>query len=1391
MLSQSQTFDDPRCLKVVVVPVGDNSHYDAQFAAISAVRSLQLYDLPRANFNRPPNAQFFKSLNITNNSGNLLLDYLRYDRVPGGQGDLDDFQSSRRILMIVGVVNYPEIANSVDKVEEDMEYFARRHPHTVLKRILVFNYSFEPVEGALPLAPSPLASDPQSLVVLPPDGACEGGSMVEVHLQEVLTDAIMRVLLTLEAQMVLCNEAKAKNISPPNMQFATIYDDIDDASAAAGTKDAKAKKQQQLLAIKKKPGGRIRKWMGDLCMQACSPLDALEHYTNAIADCRALGDSMWLASALEGYVASIVLLQKLGLNPDEHIGKELKLITSNVLLMENPSGEPAMLSDSAKVLHLLEERANEALTIYSRNVVHCVLEVELTLRLARLHESDSSLEREQRVMHYVLRAAAVPGLNPQQQTECTLEGALICRRLGMKRKYAFLLYVAALMTAESDNMVAAHSLVSRACAEYGVRRQRSARSAYQQVSMQGTPSSSESKDARDPDNGDVRVVRPSTSWVSIRRVMFAHAAYISREVGDSISAARNASALLRLMAELASRHKKKCDIMGVSPEEVAGCEGAFRSADASGACDEASVSSSSSSALATPMVLAAMQAQQTAGAANPSFLARIVASEGTAAGGVFSSTVQSTVEEPVAAGKAEPHFSEVVGRFISVPKISNIFKGLRRKRATARGKKAVAADGAAKRRGTKKQKKATRASLGSSVAAAEQPAASAALREVASVLLQSKDYVPAHEQEHAMDMLISMSSELPAACPVALPVQLEYLKPLQMSPSTRPRKASAEVQRIFQSGPDLSKSGAEKAASSAFFYDPFAEQRAREKQSKSDGEVAWSAGSLAQVAAAFSNPLSVPLELQVRACLEGARHMSFSRNVVVPAHARAMEVELDVLPEDAGALTLTGLVIFVNNAAHRIAVDTNGYPVRGKLEISTSYKFLDRKQKLSGAKRASSGVKACVTVVAACPIISLSPCWLDSAHDGRGISEVGARRLVLHDGERRLESLCLHRQAPEEGRARPQSCADLRVSVHETLAGAPALKAYPLLAFSRDAPAEGGGGRPLAAKAVDLQAVRSGGATMAPAADCAAAVCSNGSVFIDVAFSYKAGLQSIMIEVEIIPAVDASGGAIYCRRMCLHVDIELRPSVVLSLGHIYGPAGRSLAGDMAMLSAAGGCDTRLLCHTQPVLQVHNRSSESMLVGPDAALVLSSAKGAGSCCTVGGLATTSVVAAREPAPDLSSYTWAFTDANRKTRSGVVSLAPAQEQLHAAGIAISLAPAAPRAVSAGVPCLLTTEVSSTRQPSPGGDVFEAFVTVFVAKSISCSAGAAAAVSPAEPGIDYLLLGKSRARCSVCCGGAFAASVSVLFLAAGEYRAYAVATQVGAQVAYTHVPLIFTVK
>lgn len=167
--------------------------------------------------------------------------------------------------------------------------------------------------------------------------------MIDVHLQEVMCNAAVKLILSLERQMDFAEDCRVKNIMPNGLALFTPYDDVDEiaqlnssaknngvgvgrggagggAGATGGTAagllsglraaNPASLKPQQLY--KKKPSGRIRKWMGDLCLQVCSPIDAIEQFIPAIIDCRALGDSLWLAGALDGYATAVLLLLQHG-----------------------------------------------------------------------------------------------------------------------------------------------------------------------------------------------------------------------------------------------------------------------------------------------------------------------------------------------------------------------------------------------------------------------------------------------------------------------------------------------------------------------------------------------------------------------------------------------------------------------------------------------------------------------------------------------------------------------------------------------------------------------------------------------------------------------------------------------------------------------------------------------------------------------------------------------------------------------------------------------------------------------------------------------------------------------------------------------------------------------
>ena len=88
---KTSTFDDSRAIRVLVVPIGENSLFDFHFHTISQLREVPLSELSKPSQWNPEVNNGFRHFEWYNR-GSILFEYLRYDRVPNGPGDLDDFQ---------------------------------------------------------------------------------------------------------------------------------------------------------------------------------------------------------------------------------------------------------------------------------------------------------------------------------------------------------------------------------------------------------------------------------------------------------------------------------------------------------------------------------------------------------------------------------------------------------------------------------------------------------------------------------------------------------------------------------------------------------------------------------------------------------------------------------------------------------------------------------------------------------------------------------------------------------------------------------------------------------------------------------------------------------------------------------------------------------------------------------------------------------------------------------------------------------------------------------------------------------------------------------------------------------------------------------------------------
>jgi hypothetical protein len=422
-----------------------------------------------------------------------------------------------------------------------MDYYNRRYPNVLLRRYFVFNM-FNYSDSSMWRVPA-VPGDPDALVIFPPDVECaEGGArMVEVHLQEMMGGIAIKLYVTLEALAIAaCDESRVKSTGklPGGLQVFTTFDDSEDNAFESGSASANTNARTSVAAVspllnisnasskmKRRIPGRLKKIVGDLCLQVCSPVDAIENFTAAISELRSQNDSIWLASAYEGIAISILQAVRMKLNIEELFSRDLKpLMAGGAMTLE------------CAAYKLVEDKCNDAMQIYSRQPNLSVLEAECAMRLAKVFEEASSgssvPEPEQKVVEYLMRSVTAASANKQQQVDFLLEAALVCHRMRLQRKFGFFLLLASLHASDNENPFVVQGLVRRALKQYGI--QLSSEAHFDGVSLFNDPDRCTLERAFD----DGLAVRPELSWASMRRLLFAYAAHYNREAGDFVAATR-------------------------------------------------------------------------------------------------------------------------------------------------------------------------------------------------------------------------------------------------------------------------------------------------------------------------------------------------------------------------------------------------------------------------------------------------------------------------------------------------------------------------------------------------------------------------------------------------------------------------------------------------------------------------------------------------------------------------------------------------------------------------------------------------------------------------------------------------------------------------------------
>ncbi len=996
-----------RQLRVAVVPLGGLP--DARFRTyLSLLRRFT--ELPMANLSKPGSWKKEKSpfKHFSWFDGSLLLQYL--DRAPGlavRPSEWQDFQAFRRTWAVIGVVHLPSCApGAVRGIEAEFQERLKGFPHAVARKVFCFGHSFgENAVGADSLETA--YGNKEELVIFPPEGdhVDSGMSMVELHMGVMLNDVAVMVLSHLEEEVAKTRASKGgggtgaagggsgggggggsggggstssgKALAKRGGQWlAGLRSPFDDEASASG--DA-AKKGSGSTGVGANQG-RMSKWVGDLCLLAGTPQDALEAYAAAIGECKTAADPLWQAGSLEGWVAALDVVAQWHLPLDEILGgggggREM-------LLKGDSAGNAAK-----NFLKEVEDKATEALALLEpQGAPHAPLAVGLCFKMARFHGAAQPTPRHVEALAYVMRAMAVAGLGMPQQVLRSLEAASTCKWLGLERKYAFLLRLAAIQSSELQSPAAALALARVAAGAYGVTF----------LDKVGGGTTAEPLPNPSPPRRDIRAIYPPPAggWPCLQKHLLSDLVAFSTAAKNVPAACGYYLSLLHLFAELEESRQRARVLLGGAGGGGGGgggggetgtlaLTGQFASNSSTG--EPGSPGGISSSSVRPLPRLESSEADKHQRQWSENSLGGTVSDDddayedddglptggggGLAGGRPLSSErwqIRGGMRGLGGTGGKQGSGSGATGEFSSFSSggggLSALKFSFSSKNRTSMLKPFSGGSG--------KNFYRTSASLGgestsdgavsaSDISSPERTSSMGSTGGGGGLLaaaggdkdgsLLSQNVAPSPEEQEAVIMeMMKLTRRLPPRTVLDIHgfPTVHFVRPLRLPRDVVPfmHKVAAGVAATGAAGANSPFASVSSAPSSpsAFIYNPFAD-----KGGQGGPSVTWAAGEVAHVALSLSNPLGAPLNIQsIELLVEaeggggegekdgGSVASSSSSSAVaafcypltlwVPAYQRHHPLTLAVKPLQAGGLVIRGVKMTVFNITSKVLVDVHG-----------------------------------------------------------------------------------------------------------------------------------------------------------------------------------------------------------------------------------------------------------------------------------------------------------------------------------------------------------------------------------------------------------------------------------------------------------------------------------
>uniref|UniRef100_A0A8C7IFY6 Trafficking protein particle complex subunit 9 n=1 Tax=Oncorhynchus kisutch TaxID=8019 RepID=A0A8C7IFY6_ONCKI len=284
---------------------------------------------------------------------------------------------------------------------------------------------------------------------------------------------------------------------------------------------------------KKRCQGRMRKHVGDLCLQAGMLQDALVHYHMAVELLRSVNDFLWLGAALEGLCSASVIFHYPGGTAGKASGREPSLahgaLTANGISADT-SSEIGRAKNCLGPEDIIE-KYKEAISYYGKYKNAGVIELEACVKAVRV----LAIQKRAMEASEFLQNAVYINLGQLSEEEKIQRYSILSELyhlIGFHRKSAFF------------KRVAAMQCVAPTIPEPGWR-------ACYKLLLETLSGYSLCLDPKDFSKGSHR------GWAAVQVRLLHELVYASRRMGNPGLSVRHLSFLLQTMLDLLSDQEKK------------------------------------------------------------------------------------------------------------------------------------------------------------------------------------------------------------------------------------------------------------------------------------------------------------------------------------------------------------------------------------------------------------------------------------------------------------------------------------------------------------------------------------------------------------------------------------------------------------------------------------------------------------------------------------------------------------------------------------------------------------------------------------------------------------------------------------------------------------------